>query len=164
MARDTQVTTAINCTAHGVRRTVHGARRTAWDWVSTQLGVVAHGDGERERRTVTAHGLRELYTSHVIGDEMMLLWNNGFGLLSHEVGAGVDPTVARLALVGRFARFIIEELLKVDSHPTVTRFFTFRGILDRMLTMLFIGMPAAVLRVMSTHRAPAREDIAVPTA
>jgi len=137
---------------------------TAWDWVSTQLRVVAHGDGERERRTVTAHGLRELYTSHVIGDEMMLLWNNGFGLLSHEVGAGVDPTDERLALVERFARFIIEELLKVDSHPTVTRFFTFRGILDRMLTMLFIGMPAAVLRVMSTHRAPAREDIAVPTA
>jgi len=98
---------------------------TAWDWVSTQLRVVAHGDGERERRTVTAHGLRELYTSHVIGDEMMLLWNNGFGLLSHEVGAGVDPTDERLALVERFARFIIEELLKVDSHPTVTSFFTF---------------------------------------
>ena len=56
MARETQVTAAINCTAHGVRRTVHGARRTAWDWVSTQLGVVAHGDGKRERRTVTAHG------------------------------------------------------------------------------------------------------------
>ncbi|MEC9253541.1 MAG: hypothetical protein VX863_01705, partial [Candidatus Thermoplasmatota archaeon] len=98
---------------------------TAWDWVSNKLRVVAHGGGERDRHTATTRGLRELYTSHVIGDEMMLLWNNGFGLLSHEVGAGVDPTDARLALVGRFARFMIEELLKVDSHPTVTSFFTF---------------------------------------
>ena len=41
-------------------------------------------------------------------------------------------------------------LNQVDSHPTVTRFFTFRGNLDRMLTMHLIGMPPNVFRLMST--------------
>ena len=33
----------------------------------------AHGDGARQRRTATAHGLGDFFTSHVISDEMMLL-------------------------------------------------------------------------------------------
>ena len=50
-----------------------------------------NGDGARERRTSTAHGLRYLYTSHVISDEMMLLWDNGIECLPHKVGAAADP-------------------------------------------------------------------------
>ena len=36
-------------------------------------------------------------------------------------------------------------------HPTVTRFFTFRGNLDRMLIMHLIGMPPNVFRLVSTQ-------------
>ena len=46
---------------------------------------------------------------------MMLLWNNGFECLSHEVGAAVDPTDERPVLVARFARFIIQELLQAHA-------------------------------------------------
>ena len=43
---------------------------------------------------------------------MILLWNNGFECLSHEVGAAVDPTDDRPVLVARFARLFIQELLQ----------------------------------------------------
>ena len=46
---------------------------------------------------------------------MMLLWNNGFECLWHEVGAAVDPTDERPVLVARFARFIIQELLQAHA-------------------------------------------------
>ncbi len=116
------------------------------DWVSRQLRVVAHGDGILSPPA----GLRQLYTSHVIPDEMMLLWNNGLDCMSHVVGVGVDPTGERPVLVARFSRLIIRMLLHVDSHPTVTRFFTFRGVLDRMITMHLIDMPPNVLCLLST--------------
>ena len=77
-------------------------------------GRLAHGDGARGWRTA-AHGLRYLYTSHVISDEMMLLWNCGFSEMMHEVGAGVDTYRERPSLVARFARFILQELLKVNA-------------------------------------------------
>jgi hypothetical protein len=100
--------------------------KTARQWVSSQLRVVphgsgareeqqsAHGDSARERRTATAHGLRELYTSHVISDEMMLLWNCGLSEMMHEVGAAVDPTGERPALIDRFVGYIIKELLQAN--------------------------------------------------
>jgi hypothetical protein len=41
-------------------------------------------------------------------------------------------------------------LNQVDSHPTVTRFFTFRGNVDRMLSMHLIRMPPNVIRLTTT--------------
>ena len=120
------------------------------DWVSKKLHVLAHSDGHRSPPA----GLRDLYSSHVISDEMMFLWNGIKPMhedkcLLHEVGVGVDPTTERHALVARFTLFIVQ-LLRVDSHPTVTRFFTFRANLDRMLAMHFIGMVPKCFRVLST--------------
>ena len=86
---------------------------TAGDWVSSKLRVVAHGTCAREKDQA-ANGLRDLYTKRVISDEMMFLWNCGFSKMLHEVGAAVDPNSERPALVARFARFIIQELLKVN--------------------------------------------------
>ena len=126
-------------------------RHSVRDWVSKKLHVLAHSDGHRSPPA----GLRDLYSSHVIPDEMMFLWNNGLKpmhedkCLLHEVGVGVDPTTERHALVARFTLFIVQ-LLRVDSHPTVTRFFTFRANLDRMLAMHFIGMVPKCFRVLST--------------
>ena len=111
-------------------------------WVSAQLRVLAHGDGAREQRAKVV-ALRELYTAHVVPDKMLALWNNGLGL-SHEVGPGEDPEQVKPRVVKGFSEFITQNLLHVDEHPTATRFFTFRGIVDRMLTMLLIGMPSHV--------------------
>ena len=120
---------------------------TVRDWVSRKLLVTAHGCGARGPAT----GLREVYTAHVIPDEMMLLWNDGLAELSHVVAQGTDPTTAPPVMAQRFERFLIGELLKVDSHPTVTRFFTLREAIDRMLTMHLIGMPKNVFRLVSTE-------------
>ena len=70
---------------------------TTRDWVSTHLNVLAHGNGARQ----PAVGLRDLYTAHVIPDEMLFLWNSGLGSLSHVLD------------VWRFSQFIIGTLLKV---------------------------------------------------
>ena len=45
---------------------------------------------------------------------MLFLWNCSFSKMLHEVGVAVDPNSERPALVARFARFIIQELLKVN--------------------------------------------------
>ena len=119
---------------------------TARYWVSTQLSVLAHGNGARQQAT----GLQDLYTAQVIPDEMLFLWNSGLGNLSHVLDEGKEPAEQRATLVLRFSQCIIGTLLKVDSHPTLTRFFTFRGIIARMLAMHLIGAPLSVLKLVST--------------
>jgi hypothetical protein len=37
------------------------------------------------------------------------------------------------------ATHLVKTLLVVDEHPTLARFWTFRGAIDRMLCMLLIG-------------------------
>ena len=81
-------------------------------WVSRQLRVL----GPREGTGAAPSGFRELYTSHVIPDEMMLLWNNGLEGMLHQVGIGVDPKEERAELVVRFSRFIILHLLQVAAE------------------------------------------------
>lgn len=55
-----------------------------------------------------------LYTKRVISDEIMALWNCGFSKMMHEVGAAVDPDSERPALVARFVRFMIQDLLNAN--------------------------------------------------
>jgi hypothetical protein len=45
---------------------------------------------------------------------MMLLWNCGLSEMMHEVGAAVDPTGERPALIDRFVGCIIKELLQAN--------------------------------------------------
>ena len=87
---------------------------TAGYSVSSKLRVVAHGTCAREKDQA-ANGLRGFYTKHVISDEMLFLWNCSFSKMLHEVGAAVEPNIDRPALVARFARSIIQELLKVNA-------------------------------------------------
>ena len=75
----------------------------------------AHGYGAREQHTATAHVFQHIYTSHVISDEVMSLWNCSFSEMVHEVGAAVDPSLERPALIAHFTRFIVQELLMVNA-------------------------------------------------
>jgi hypothetical protein len=54
---------------------------------------------------------------------------------------GADPVASRPELVQRFTAFLVKFLLTPDEHPTLTRFFSFRKLIDAMLTMDLIGMP-----------------------
>ena len=67
---------------------------TARDWVSTQLSVLAHGNGARQPDT----GLQDTYTAHVISDEMLFLWNSGLGSLSHVLDEGKEPAEQRASI------------------------------------------------------------------
>ena len=122
--------------------------RSVHEWVLRDLRVLpqSEADAAAHARTV---GLRSLYTAHVLPDELMSLWNNGLHSMTHVVPAGHDPEAERPTLVARFAKFIIDNLLHVDSAPTLTRFFTFRGCTDRMTTMEMIGMVADTIKVKS---------------
>ena len=59
---------------------------------------------------------------------------NGLGSLRHRLTPGQVVN-------------IVTHLLHVDSHPTLSRFFTFRGCIDRMLTMSLIDMPKRAFKV-----------------
>ena len=91
--------------------------------------------------------LRTLYTAHVVTDEMLSLWNNGLHRLSHVVRAGEDPIAERPRLVREFVQFIVKHLMHVDSAPTLSRFFTCRDCIDRMLAMHLVGMVKHALRI-----------------
>ena len=85
-----------------------------------------------------AADLQTLYTKHVITERMAALWNNGFGDMSTVVEDGLQPAIERGDLVRSFTECIVKTLLVVDSHPTLSRFFTFRECVDKMLAMIII--------------------------
>ena len=68
------------------------------------------------------------------------MWNNGLQRLCHVVRVGEDPIQQRPRLVREFVQCIVNLLFKIDSTPTLSRFFTFRACVVRMLTMHMIGL------------------------
>ena len=98
--------------------------------------------------------LQKLYTLHVVPAAMVLLWNNGLHHLSHVVWPGEDPVVERPRLVTEFVKFIVKHFLHVDSAPTLSRFFTCRDCLDRMLAMHLIGMERHAFQVRKIKPRP----------
>ena len=120
-------------------------------YVATRLHVVSQDEADRTLlgRGQDVNNLREVYTDHVIPDEMQDLWNVGANDLVHRLASGsdADALASRPALVNRFANFIVKRLLTPDEHPTITRFFTFRQVIDAMLTMDIIGLPQHLLKL-----------------
>lgn len=119
------------------------------EWVVAALVVQPAEAGEDAAATGAAAALQLLYTEHVVPKGMLALWNNGLGSLRHRLAPGQDPVAERPRLVNDFVQWIVKHLLHVDSHPTLSRFFTFRGCIDRMMTMSLIGMPRHAFKVRS---------------
>ena len=116
------------------------------EWVVRDLVVLpaTSGDASSHARTVK---MQTLYTEHVLPRTMLALWNNGLDRLEHVVLAGQDPKEERPRLVRGFVQWIVQHLLHVDSAPTLSRFFTCRDALDRMFTMMLLGMVTHALQV-----------------
>ena len=93
------------------------------NWVSRNLRIIEHSEAEGIPPGQDANSLREVYTDHVVPDEMAKLWNNRVGELLHKLSVGADPLASRPELVQRLTGFIVKSLLHVDDHPTLTRFF-----------------------------------------
>ena len=118
------------------------------------------GRGGSPRGVVTGHDrtvqLRTLYLDHVLPDKMLPLWNNGIARLTHVVREDQDPEEQRPRLVREFVQFIPTHLLHVDNAPTLSRFFTCRDAIDRMLLMDLIGMVPKALVVQRVN--PRKEN------
>ena len=111
--------------------------------------VTSLGDLEDAEAIAATTALETLYTQHVFPQGMLDLWNNGLGAMRHRLKPGGDPVEERPRVVNLLVQWIVGHLLHVDSHPTLTRFFTFRGCTDRMLTMSLIDMPRHAFKVRS---------------
>ena len=78
-----------------------------------------------------------MYGTHVVPDF----------LVAHVEAVVVIKSDTRARIGDDLFKFIVERLLKCDDHPTLTRFFTFRGCIDAMLTMHLLAMPQAAFVV-----------------
>ena len=118
------------------------------EWVLRELEVLPPQAADAAAQAETAR-MQLLYTTHVLPDELLTLWNNGLRRMCHVLDAGQDPKTERPRVVALFVQWIVKHLLHVDSRPILTRFFTFRNCTDRMFTMGLIGAPSHVFQVRS---------------
>ena len=80
--------------------------------------------------------MKQLYTEHVLPDDLLELWNNGLGNLSHVIGADRDKDEEKPRMVAKFVRWLTVHLMKVDAKPALSRFFTRRQCIESMLGFL----------------------------
>jgi len=125
------------------------------DWVPMDL-VVCRADELGHQGSQALH-LRELYSEHVIPDDMLRLLNGNIIELKHHVQGDQNPIDLRPGLVGFISQRLVRFLLSPDSHPTLSRFFTFRGCIDRMLTMSLLDMPRKAFVLKTTKPRPANQ-------
>ena len=100
-------------------------------WLRRNLRVLS-SDQARPGERAKAELLAKLYGNHVLPEDLMDILNNGL-CLEHVVPAGVDPDSVREDVLAKLLRIITKHLLTVDSHPTLTRMWTFGESVDRFL-------------------------------
>ena len=91
--------------------------------------------------------MKQLYTEHVLPDDLLELWNNGLGNLSHVIGADRDKDEEKPRMVAKFVRWLTVHLMKVDAKPVLSRFFTFRQCIEAMLAMSLLGFSQHALHL-----------------
>ena len=74
--------------------------------------------------------------------------------MEHVVGDDADPEGERPRIVGEFVSAIVGFLMHVDESPTLTRFWTFREAIGRMLAMNIFYFPSNALRLKSVKPRP----------
>ena len=91
-----------------------------------------------------AASLQELYTEHVVPD----------AVLRHIAGVLSLSAATRADVVDSWVKFLVGYILKPDDHPTLTRFFTFRGCVDRMVLVSILGLASEVFVVQRVEPRP----------
>ena len=136
-------------------------------WVHDTLDLLLPNDASHsaaESQPQAAGGqpqaarLQALYTKHVIPDDLLELWNGDTSKLQTIVKMGGQPQAARERMESERVKFLVTSLLHVDNHPTLTRFFTFRNCMDRMLTMALLKFRQGGLEVNGPRESKARND------
>jgi len=132
-------------TATAVRLYKYALRDYYEDFVnSIRAWVFASPDELAEELAEHAASLQSVYGKRVIPDAM----------LEHVAAVTSEPLASRsvedrMAICDNWIRTLVD-LLKPDEHPTLTRFFTHRSCIDRMLTMSIVGLSQAALKTASS--------------
>ena len=103
-------------------------------WVHDSLDTLSPSDDGQPQAARMAQ-LQVVYTKRVIPDELVALCKS----ITPEPGE--DMSAARKRREDGWISFVLKQLLHVDHHPTLTRFFTFRNCVDHMLTMALLKLP-----------------------
>ena len=128
-------------------------KKSVATWVHDYLKVLLpSGAGELPQDRAQAGSLQVLYTKHVIPDELLRLWNHSTDRLQTVLNEDADVEAEREHIENAWVAFVVTHLLQVDNKPTLTRFFTFRGCVDRMVTMDLLRIPHTALAVKSSAR------------
>ena len=87
-------------------------------------------------------------------DDVSELFNIRLGHPHHATDLEVELPVLR----GKFMKVIQKYCLRVDSHPVVTRFWTFSQCVRSMFLMVLLGLPlSTVLSVQSATQRPEQQ-------
>ena len=84
--------------------------------------------------------MQMLYTKHVICDELVELWHSSS--IAEKLQTVAKDGQNHEEIKNAWIRFLLIYVLLVDNNPTLSRFFSFRGSFDRMLTMALLNFPA----------------------
>ena len=121
----------------------------------TLVGKLEFGMASDPAALTKWSGMAELYGESVIPPMLLRYLNKGLDVWAHATAsapAASAPAAAevpeshdevRAALVETLRR----RLLVVDEHPTLTRFFTFKGHIDALLLLSFMGVAPAVFKL-----------------
>jgi hypothetical protein len=115
-------------------------------WVDRKLLICVKSTEAIIALQTDLQALCALYTHHVLPRALLTWLNKGWGQLEHVSANGVEPSDAeRTAIVDEVVSVLHKHMLHVDEHPTLSRFWTFREAVDKMLLMRALGFPKEVL-------------------
>ena len=119
-----------------------------------RLSFTAQTPADAQRAEMWS-GLATLYGEGVIPQMLLACLNSGLDSWTHSLPAAPAPVAARAPGAGEedsqqhavrnaLAEILRRRLLVVDEHPTMTRFFTFKGHVEAMLLLHFLGIAPSV--------------------
>ena len=97
-----------------------------------------------------ARNLHELYTERVVPQELLKVMNNGLSNMDHVTdGETHGMEEKRIWAIDRLYDIVRRRVWQVDEHPVITRFWTFRDGIDRMLLMSLLDLAKPCLQLPS---------------
>ena len=122
-------------------------KSSAEAWVRDHVDIVPfqpHAASSASDGQPSAANLQLLYTKRVIPDALLQLWQSSLGgRVQTMLREGENMTAGRHRIHQEWMEYLTKYLMRVDAHPTLTRFFSFRCCVDNMLAMSLLDFPCA---------------------
>ena len=102
---------------------------------------------KQEAHRQAVEGLIALYGEETLPEEVTSLWNIS---LDAPVHACAESDISMPVLRGRFLMVLQKQVLKVDEHPVVTRFWTFGSAVMSLLRVMLLNLPLSIFSTATT--------------